>query len=110
MCIRDSIYTDLTDSGLDWDKFSGGKLADATVDGHHYGCLLYTSLSLILAQLLNSPDIKGKGIYRTMIFLPCATSLVSYLAIRQGRLLVTTSPQRGAIPQAHHHASYMKDG
>ena len=35
-------------------------------------------LALILAQLLNSPDIKGKGIYRTMIFLPCATSLVSY--------------------------------
>ena len=34
-------------------------------------------LALILAQLLNSPDIKGKGIYRTMIFLPCATSLVS---------------------------------
>lgn len=32
-------------------------------------------LSLILAQLLNSPAIKGKGIYRTMIFLPCATSL-----------------------------------
>ena len=31
------IYTDLTDSGLDWDKFSGGKLADSTVDGHHYG-------------------------------------------------------------------------
>ena len=38
-------------------------------------------LALILAQLLNSPDIKGKGIYRTMIFLPCATSLVSYSKI-----------------------------
>lgn len=38
-------------------------------------------LALILAQLLNSPDIKGKGIYRTMIFLPCATSLVSYSMI-----------------------------
>ena len=37
--------------------------------------------ALILAQLLNSPDIKGKGIYRTMIFLPCATSLVSYSMI-----------------------------
>lgn len=36
-------------------------------------------LALILAQLLNSPDIKG--IYRTMIFLPCATSLVSYSMI-----------------------------
>ena len=38
-------------------------------------------LALILAQLLNSPDIKGKGIYRTMIFLPCATSLVAYSMI-----------------------------
>ena len=38
-------------------------------------------LALILAQLFNSPDIKGKGIYRTMIFLPCATSLVSYSMI-----------------------------
>lgn len=38
-------------------------------------------LALILAQLLNSPDIKCKGIYRTMIFLPCATSLVSYSMI-----------------------------
>ena len=38
-------------------------------------------LALILAQLLNSPDIKGKGIYRMMIFLPCATSLVSYSMI-----------------------------
>ena len=38
-------------------------------------------LALILAQLLNSPDIRGKGIYRTMIFLPCATSLVSYSMI-----------------------------
>ena len=40
-----------------------------------------TPHTLILAQLLNSPDIKGKGIYRTMIFLPCATSLVSYSMI-----------------------------
>ena len=38
-------------------------------------------LALILAQLLNSPDIKGKGIYRTMLFLPCAPSLVSYSMI-----------------------------
>ena len=33
-------------------------------------------LALGLAQLLNSPHIKGKGIFRTLIFLPCATSLV----------------------------------
>ena len=38
-------------------------------------------LALILAQLLNSPKIRGKGIFRTLIFLPCATSLVSYSMI-----------------------------
>lgn len=38
-------------------------------------------LALALAQLLNNPKIKGKGIYRTLIFLPCATSLVSYSMI-----------------------------
>jgi len=38
-------------------------------------------LALGLAQLLNNPKIKGKGIFRTLIFLPCATSLVSYSMI-----------------------------
>ena len=38
-------------------------------------------LALGLAQLLNSPKIKGKSIFRTLIFLPCATSLVSYSMI-----------------------------
>ena len=38
-------------------------------------------LALMLAQLLNNPKIKGKGIFRTLIFLPCATSLVSYSMI-----------------------------
>lgn len=38
-------------------------------------------LALVLAQLLNHPRLKGKGIYRTLIFLPCATSLVSYSMI-----------------------------
>ena len=31
------LFTDLTDSGIDFDQFSGGKLADSTVDGAHYG-------------------------------------------------------------------------
>lgn len=35
-------------------------------------------LSLILAVLLNDPRLKGRGIYRTCIFLPCVTSMVSY--------------------------------
>ena len=38
-------------------------------------------LALILAQLLNSPKIRYKSIFRTLIFLPCATSLVSYSMI-----------------------------
>jgi lactose/L-arabinose transport system permease protein len=35
-------------------------------------------LSLIFAVLLNDPRLKGRGIYRTCIFLPCVTSMVSY--------------------------------
>ncbi len=38
-------------------------------------------LSLILASALNSPTLKFKGFFRTCIFLPCATSLVSYSII-----------------------------
>ena len=34
-------------------------------------------MALILAAMLNDRTLKGKGIYRTLIFLPCATSLVS---------------------------------
>lgn len=33
--------------------------------------------ALLLASLLNQKDLRFKGIYRTAIFLPCATSLVS---------------------------------
>ncbi|WP_257210595.1 carbohydrate ABC transporter permease [Actinomyces ruminis] len=35
-------------------------------------------LALILAVLLNNPNLRFKGLYRTAIFLPCAVSLVSY--------------------------------
>lgn len=35
-------------------------------------------LGLIIAHLLNQPNLKFKGFYRTAIFLPCVTSLVSY--------------------------------
>lgn len=38
-------------------------------------------LALILASLLNNKDLKLKGLFRTAIFLPCATSLVSYATI-----------------------------
>lgn len=35
-------------------------------------------LAVIIAVLLNNPKLKFRGIYRTCIFLPCVTSLVSY--------------------------------
>ena len=38
-------------------------------------------LAILLAQLLNNKDLKFKGLFRTCIFLPCATSLVSYALI-----------------------------
>lgn len=38
-------------------------------------------LALILASLLNNRNLKFKGFFRTAIFLPCATSLVSYAII-----------------------------
>jgi len=38
-------------------------------------------LAILLAQLLNNKDLKLKGFFRTCVFLPCATSLVSYALI-----------------------------
>ena len=38
-------------------------------------------LAILLAQLLNNKDLKFKGFFRTCVFLPCATSLVSYSLI-----------------------------
>lgn len=38
-------------------------------------------LALILASMLNDRNLKFKGLFRTAIFLPCATSLVSYSII-----------------------------
>jgi lactose/L-arabinose transport system permease protein len=35
-------------------------------------------LALLIAVLLNDPKLKGRGFYRTCIFLPCVTSMVSY--------------------------------
>jgi lactose/L-arabinose transport system permease protein len=38
-------------------------------------------LAILLAQLLNNKQLKFKGLFRTCVFLPCATSLVSYALI-----------------------------
>ena len=37
--------------------------------------------AILLAQILNNKDLKLKGFFRTCVFLPCATSLVSYSLI-----------------------------
>lgn len=38
-------------------------------------------LALILANILNNPNLRFKGLWRTAIFLPCAVSLVSYALV-----------------------------
>ena len=38
-------------------------------------------LALILANILNNPKLRFKGLWRTAIFLPCAVSLVSYALV-----------------------------
>ena len=38
-------------------------------------------LALMFASMLNNKDLRFKGLFRTCIFLPCATSLVSYAMI-----------------------------
>lgn len=38
-------------------------------------------LALILASMLNNRNLRFKGFFRTCIFLPCATSLVSYAIV-----------------------------
>ncbi len=38
-------------------------------------------LAILLAQILNNKDLKLRGFFRTCIFLPCATALVSYALI-----------------------------
>ncbi len=38
-------------------------------------------LAIILASLLNNRDLKCRGLFRTCIFLPCATGLVAYSMI-----------------------------
>lgn len=38
-------------------------------------------LGLVFATLLNNPKLRFRGLFRTAIFLPCATSLVAYAII-----------------------------
>ena len=43
--------------------------------------IIEVPIMLVLAQLLNNKHLKFKGLFRTCVFLPCATSLVSYALI-----------------------------
>lgn len=75
-------------ANLTFDGFSNYKrmLGDATFWVTIKNTLFYAIvqipvmlfLALLLATFLNDPGLKGRGIYRTCIFLPCVTSLVSY--------------------------------
>jgi len=35
-------------------------------------------LALVISSMLNNPRLKGRGFFRTAIFIPCVTSLVAY--------------------------------
>ena len=64
-------------------------LKDPTFKGTMFNTFFYLiiqvpimlTLALILASILNNKDLRWKGLWRTCIFLPCATSLVSYSMI-----------------------------
>ena len=49
-------------------------------------------LAILLAQILNNKDLKFKGFFRTCVFLPCATSLVSYSLIFKSLFATTAQP------------------
>ena len=60
-------------------------LKDPTFKGTLFNTFFYliiqVPIMLILASILNNKDLRWKGLWRTCIFLPCATSLVSYSMI-----------------------------
>ena len=64
-------------------------LKDPTFKGTLFNTFFYLiiqvpimlTLALILASILNNKDLRWKGLWRTCIVLPCATSLVSYSMI-----------------------------
>ena len=56
--------------------------------------------AILLAQLLNNRDLKFRGLFRTCVFLPCATALVSYSLIFKS--LFATQGLINTILQALH--------
>ena len=57
-------------------------------------------LAILLAQLLNNKDLKFKGFFRTCVFLPCATSLVSYSLIFLSLIHISEPTRRTPISYA----------
>ena len=80
-----------TGAQLSWAGLSNYKrvFSDAVFIQSLKNCLLYLIiqvpvmllLAIILASILNNPKLRFRGIFRTAIFLPCATSLVAYAII-----------------------------
>lgn len=58
-------------------------------------------LAILLAQLLNNKHLKFKGLFRTCVFLPCATSLVSY-AFDESVNLTKGGPANATITMSHY--------
>ena len=55
-----------------------------SIKTHFYFVLqvpIMLAVALVLACILNKKDLRFKGFFRTMIFLPCTTSLVAYSII-----------------------------
>ena len=71
-------------------------LKDPTFKGTLFNTFFYLiiqvpimlTLALILASILNNKDLRFKGLWRTCIFLPCATSLVSYFVFYECVLII----------------------
>lgn len=55
------IFTELTDSGIDFSKFTAGKLADSTVDGKNYGVPFDngTSIMALRSDVLEKAGLKA---------------------------------------------------
>jgi len=54
-------------------------------------------LALSIASILNKPDLKFKGLFRTAIFLPCVTSLVAYSVLFRSMFSLECLVNRGLM-------------
>ena len=58
-------------------------------------------LALLFAAALNNPKLRGRGILRTMIFLPCVTSLVAYSVLFKSMFAIGRRGERHADVPAY---------